>query len=177
MDDLIGIVVLILYLVAAGAAGKNKKKKKAKQRAAGSREAQFEQAFERIAQSVLSAERTQAKKAPEKAQKRAESPKITQEGTDPCHEAVLPPQRPAMGFKPVTQTAMHAAGEGEDPCHTGDAPEESVLLEESPVYRSPIFDAEDREAFAQDVLRGVIMSEVLMRPGQRRMAGGVKRGA
>ncbi len=176
MEDLLSIVVLIIYFVAMGAARKNKKKKKAGQKTALSRDVQFEQAFERIAESVLSGERSVTEK---RSSVKAKQKGMThvQEGTDPCHEGMLAPQRPSMRLKIASQEEMHAAGEGEDPCHSGEAPDEGILLEDSPVYCSPIFHTEDQDAFAQDVLRGVIMSEVLMRPGQRRMSGGMKQGA
>lgn len=176
MDDLIGIVVMILYFVALGAAGKNKKKKKAKQAAARKQEVQFEQAFERIAEAVLSGERRRGEKKPS-AKAAGKEKQQVQEGMDPCHEAMLAPQRPSMRLHTVTQEGMRSAGEGEDPCHLGDAQGEVVLLEDSPVYRSPIFDTEDKDAFAKDILRGIVMSEVLTRPAQRRMGRSMKRGA
>ena len=62
----------------------------------------------------------------------------------------------------VTQHQMNEALEGEDPCHAGRAPEsqDDVLFS---------YDEEQRQAdgLAQDVLRGVIMSEILTRPCQR----------
>ena len=62
----------------------------------------------------------------------------------------------------VTQQQMHEAFEGEDPCHAGQAPE----IREEAVFS---YDEEQVQAdgFAQDVLRGVIMSEILTRPCQR----------
>ena len=87
---------------------------------------------------------------------------------------------------------MRAAGEGEDPCHDGMAEygegtglgEENVLGADPhetghSVYDSPIFDlaGQDREALARQVLSGVIMSEVLTRPAQRRMQRKMRRGA
>ena len=62
----------------------------------------------------------------------------------------------------VTQRQMHEAFEGEDPCHAGHAPE----MQEDAVFS---YDEEQSQAdgFAQDVLRGVIMSEILTRPCQR----------
>ena len=65
---------------------------------------------------------------------------------------------------------MEQAGEGEDPCHAGAAPER------------PPMDDETREtdvqcaAFESDVLRGVVMSEVLTRPSERAALRRMKRG-
>lgn len=177
MKDLLSIVVLILYFVAVGAAGKNKKKKKAKQRASGKREVQFEQAFERIMESARSMEKTAS--AGKTASKDRKKPAITdaEEGEDPCHEAMLSPQHEGMKSRIVSQTQMNEAGEGEDPCHTVDEPQDAGEHEESPVLCSPIFNTEDKDAFAQDILRGVIMSEVLKRPERRTFGRSVKRGA
>lgn len=61
----------------------------------------------------------------------------------------------------VDQAQFSRAQEGEDPCHAGgvtgqnDAPEE--LMQEMPGNSAP----------SQDVLHGVIMSEILMRPHER----------
>ena len=62
----------------------------------------------------------------------------------------------------VTQHQMNEALEGEDPCHAGRAPES----QDDAMFS---YDEEQRQAdgIAQDVLRGVIMSEILTRPCQR----------
>ena len=144
MDELISVIVMVIYIIVALTSGKNKKKKAAR-RSARNKTVQFD---------------------------------LPSEGSDPCHESMLPQERPSMRVQSVTQEAMHAAGEGVDPCHTIDA---APLLEEeeldSPVYRSPIFDPSDRETFAQDVLRGVVMSEILTRPPNRLGNSRMKRGA
>ena len=176
MDELIGIVVLILYIVAAGAAGKNKKKKKTAKRAAGRREAQFEQAFERVMDAARGEIEKSRKSASPDVQDGRAVRKPAEEGADPCHEAMLPPQRAGMHLRDVSQAQMKAAGEGEDPCHTGEMPAQEIIAEGSPVYQSPIYDTEDKDAFAQEILRGVVMSEILARP-ERRRHGSMKRGA
>ena len=54
---------------------------------------------------------------------------------------------------------MQQIGEGEDPCHAGDSAGQDQFdfsLEES------------RGTLKEDVLRGVVMSEILMRPHERR---------
>ena len=177
MEDLLSIIVLILYFVAVGAAGKNKKKKKAKQRTAGRREVQFEQAFERIMDAARSLE--------QKAAAGENTPKDTketvmidaEEGEDPCHETMLRPQHEGMKLQRISQVQLDTAGEGEDPCHSGGALQNAEFQEESPILQSPIFDTEDKDAFARDVLRGVMMSEILKRPERRTFGRGVKRGA
>ena len=59
---------------------------------------------------------------------------------------------------------MHAAGEGDDPCHPDGALVEEGFVHDSPVYDSPIFRTGNDQAFAQDILRGMVMSEILNRP-------------
>ena len=123
------------------------------------------------------------------------------EGEDPCHDDMLHRQRDPrpsdrnMRYRSVTQAQMSAAGEGEDPCH--DIPHEGESYGEGvpydkpatgadtakhtvdSVYDSPIFGAgdQDRETLARQVLSGVIMSEVLTRPMERRMQRKMRRGA
>ena len=65
---------------------------------------------------------------------------------------------------------MEQAGEGEDPCHAGAAPERPPMDDETR--------EEDvqRAAFESDVLRGVVMSEVLTRPSERAALRRMKRG-
>lgn len=62
----------------------------------------------------------------------------------------------------VTQQQMDESLEGEDPCHAGRAPEsrDEALFS---------YDEEQGQAdgLGQDILRGVIMSEILTRPCQR----------
>lgn len=60
----------------------------------------------------------------------------------------------------VTNEQMLFAGEGEDPCHAGGNPAEPEHERETPV-------GEENRELAQDVLRGVIMSEILTRPCDR----------
>ncbi|MBQ4609363.1 MAG: hypothetical protein IJB18_07260 [Clostridia bacterium] len=66
----------------------------------------------------------------------------------------------------VTQSAFERAQEGEDPCHAGgaydfdsDAPQSGTFPEET-----------GENPAAQDILRGVIMSEILTRPSGRMAA-------
>lgn len=68
-------------------------------------------------------------------------------------------ERKPLHLHEVTQRQFDAAGEGDDPCHAGHAPaQEPILLEET---------QEEPHPLADDVLRGVIMSEILQRPCDR----------
>ena len=67
---------------------------------------------------------------------------------------------------------MEQAGEGEDPCHAGGAPKRP---EPDEAYE-PTEEEARRAAFQSDVLRGVIMSEILTRPGERAAVRRMKRG-
>ena len=67
---------------------------------------------------------------------------------DPCDSE----DAPRIHLHQADQQAMEQAGEGEDPCHAGAAP------------------------FESDVLRGVVMSEVLTRPSERAALRRMKRG-
>ena len=143
MEDFIGIIVLVLIaLVSASGKKKKKAEKPARQRrqAEKPRDARFEQAFARKQAEAL---KQQAERlAPGKA----------------GHEADC--DRRPLHLHEVTPRQMEAAGEGEDPCHAGyHAPEEP-----SPIYAPEAAQADFR---AQELLRGVIMSEILKRPCER----------
>ena len=120
------------------------------------------------------------------------------EGEDPCHDEIMPrgrelrPAQPGSRYTSVSQARLSAAGEGEDPCHDGIAeydegagfgeeyvPDAASRETDHSVYDSPIFSGGDqnREALARQVLSGVIMSEVLTRPAERRMQRKMRRGA
>jgi len=64
-------------------------------------------------------------------------------------------------FIMVSDDQMLHAAEGEDPCHAGGV-QSAVVLQESEIAD------ETQQDLAQNVLRSVIMSEVLMRPNERR---------
>jgi len=65
-----------------------------------------------------------------------------------------------MHLHEVSQQQFAHAAEGEDPCHAGGA---ALQEEQSFDLQGDI----NHEALAQDVLRGVIMSEILTRPHER----------
>ena len=172
MEDLLSVVVFVLYLIAVTAAGKNKKNKKKKQKNDRQRKPQFERAFEQLFESMAATEHAKE----EKADPSSLAPHDF-EGEDPCHDSMLGKSGIISQYNTVSQVEMHTAGEGEDPCHENRTHDDNIREEESPVYRSPIFDTEDQEAFAKDVLRGAIMSEILQRPTHQRIGAGIKRRA
>ena len=79
---------------------------------------------------------------------------------------------PEATQKHADEQAMEQAGEGEDPCHAGAAPKRP---EPDEAYE-PTEEEARRAAFQSDVLRGVIMSEILTRPGERAAVRRMKRG-
>ena len=89
----------------------------------------------------------------------------SEEGEDPCHEDMLRAARPsAVHFHPVEETEMAHAAEGEDPCHPV-----SGLRAQAPEEEAE--DADERlQAMRRELLRGVIMREILTRPCERRAA-------
>ena len=139
MDELLGFLVLILYLFAA-ASSKKKKAKKQQKKKVQQRMPDFERAFSAQHQEKTAAQATS------------------------CAAVSIPEEdcsRQRVHFHEAAQQQMHLAGEGEDPCHAGGAPE----MADEPFYSDGA--ETERSAFAQDVLRGVIMSEVLATPGER----------
>ena len=60
----------------------------------------------------------------------------------------------------VSQRQFADAAEGEDPCHVG-----GTMIQDDQMFDLP--KDPEQDAFVQDVLRGVIMSEILTRPQDR----------
>lgn len=87
---------------------------------------------------------------------------------DPCEQEA----EPRIHLHHADEQAMEQAGEGEDPCHAGAAPKRP---EPDEAYE-PTEEEARRAAFQSDVLRGVIMGEILMRPGERAAVRRMKRG-
>lgn len=87
---------------------------------------------------------------------------------DPCEQEA----EPRIHLHHADEQAMEQAGEGEDPCHAGAAPKRP----ESDEAYEPTEEDARRAAFQSDVLRGVIMSEILTRPGERAAVRRMKRG-
>ena len=85
---------------------------------------------------------------------------------DPCEQEA----EPRIHLHHADEQAMEQAGEGEDPCHAGAAPERPPMDDETRKEDG------QRAAFESDVLRGVVMSEVLTRPSERAALRRMKRG-
>lgn len=160
MEDFFGIIiVLVLYFAAVGSIRKSARRKRGdKKRAA--RRPQFEAAFEEAAgKKAAGAERAVLKDVRQTLAQAARS------AAPECAAAKREQdcQTSRLHLHDVTQEEMDAAGEGEDPCHGGHAPEPA------PAQTADLFvDVQEEEALSQDVLRGVIMSEILTRPCERR---------
>ena len=106
--------------------------------------------------------------AEETARERARVFEQADEFDDPCEQEA----EPRIHLHHADEQAMEQAGEGEDPCHAGAAPKRP---EPDEAYEPTEEDAR-RAAFQSDVLRGVIMSEILTRPGERAAVRRMKRG-
>ena len=160
MDDLVVVVLIVFAVFNAVRNGKKKKKKgqsagpalSAKQKRAAAqkdRQADFFAAFAGSQQSGGGGTQT-----------RSAQPRVTQ----PSAAADERLHGPGVHLHDVTQEQMNLAQEGEDPCHAGSAP--ALTAEETPqTLGDPL-----RGALADDLLRGVIMSEILTRPCQRQTA-------
>ena len=108
------------------------------------------------------------KQADETARERARVVEQADKFDDPCEQEA----EPRIHLHHADEQAMEQAGEGEDPCHAGAAPKR---LEPDEAYE-PTEEEARRAAFQSDVLRGVIMSEILTRPGERAAVRRMKRG-
>ena len=85
------------------------------------------------------------------------------EGEDPCHEDILHPARPArVAYEPASEAQFETAGEGEDPCHP--TPERKHGHHPEPEEADAPYAAFARE----DLVRAVVMSEILTRPKDRK---------
>ena len=180
MDILIVVLAVAFYIGSINSSIKKKKARRERKRSERMSKPRFDQAFPRDAQPVAPTAsaapiasvapahggHAELKRAPMATQLQMDL-EHAGEGEDPCHEGDLRPARQGMRFRSVSQEGFSLAEEGEDPCHTGEAPRR----EESPVYDSPILSqGDDRaQALRRQVLSGVIMSEVLRRPQERRM--------
>lgn len=160
MDDLVVIVLIVFAMVNAIRSSKKKKQKgqaagqissakKSRAAAQKGREADFFAAFAGSQQSGGGG-----------AQTRSAQPRVTQ----PRAAADERLHGPGVHLHDVTQEQMNLAQEGEDPCHAGSAP---AAMPEEAAPANPL-----REAMADDLLRGVVMSEILTRPCQRQTAIG-----
>lgn len=164
MDDILSLVLVFLFYAIAASSGKKRKKKR--------RDRVYEQMnrYERQAaqpQQAAGGEAAAPAQQPrmQRADMSADSERnfAPRSAEAPCH------QTPRLHLHEVTDLQMEEADEGEDPCHAGGAalnPDEDERIEDSPVYDEEIGKAK-RSALAQDMLRGVVMSEILKRPCRR----------
>lgn len=157
-EMLLYLLVAALFVIVEVVAGGRKKKKNGAGRL-GKR--QFE------ARKVVTLGKPEQKTAEESARVFMEAP--DEDGfDDPCEDE----PEPSIHLHHVDEQTMEQAGEGEDPCHAGGAPKRPPLDNED----EPEELDERRAAFQSDVLRGVMMSEILTRPGERAALRRMKRG-
>lgn len=150
-DFLSLIIVFAVYLTAAsGKKKKGKQKRRPPMRSRAQGEQRDSRAKARDAQTLegFGDAFVQASGVSEKAQQRCDTRKMH------LHE--------------VSQQQLASAGEGEDPCHVGDA--QALHADGGDGQDNGAFEliqTDDSGALAQNVLRGVIMSEILTRPQER----------
>ena len=153
VDDILSLIVVFIFYLIAVSSGKKRKKKRSERRRAFAK--RMEQAA--MEQQRAAARRAQPQSAADMKKTSIQRELEERDAGRPCHDT------PRMHLHDVTDAQMTAAAEGEDPCHQGGAL--SAEMMDSPVYVQET--EQDRQALAQDVLRGVIMSEILTRPRDR----------
>lgn len=147
------LIFVVIYLVATISEKTKKRKKKAEEKAK---------------QTVLP---TQAFESGENEEDdlSEEQPAEEMIFDDPCKQEEQPP----IHLHQVTEQQFEAAQEGEDPCHAGGAV--TMRLEHHDEEHMTETDAENMRQDSE-ILRGVIMSEVLMRPAERTALRRIRRG-
>lgn len=167
MDDLLGLVVLIVFYVVAAA---NKKNKKNRARPSQKRSAQAKRTVREPWDEI----RENLARAMDTLEAAKEAPKPLQDEGALHQEQRC--QTQSVHLHEATQQQMLDALEGEDPCHAGDANAGDSALTS---VHAAAYAGEETEPneLAQDLLRGVIMSEILTRPCNRARGWNVKRGA
>ncbi len=153
-DSPILLIFLIIYLIAASSGRKRNGAKK---------KPQMKSFLGQEAERRRSSQRTHARGEQEgwRSTLRARQ---AQQGFHEAFDAHGPEERDCesqpIHLHDVGQAQMTLAGEGEDPCHAGGRGAE-------PSEAAAAVPGETHSALAQDVLRGVIMSEILTRPHER----------
>ena len=152
--DIFGFLIFVVIYLVATISEKTKKHK--------------EKAEKKTKQTVLPAQAFESDE--EEADDLPEEEQPTAASDDPCNKEEQPP----IHLHQVTEQQFEAAQEGEDPCHAGGVT--AVRLEHHDGEDTP--EAADLEAMRldSDILRGVIMSEVLMRPAERAALRRIRRG-
>ena len=116
------------------------------------------------------------KKRKEKAEKKTKQTVLPAQAFESDEEEAddLPEEeQPPIHLHQLTEQEFEAAQEGEDPCHAGGAV--TMRLEHHDEEHMPETDAENMRQDSE-ILRGVIMSEVLMRPAERAALRRIRRG-
>ena len=147
MSDFLSILFVVGFYILVIVNGNQKKKTpNAKRRALHTRKAVFEQNLEDVLK--------------ESAQTPLIEEANIQENKETC-------DRSRMHLHQVTQQQFRESAEGEDPCHRGNA-----VAAES-IHDEEMFSYDEQEiqqsGMVQDILRGVVMSEILMRPSERKV--------
>ena len=146
------VFLLIIFSIASSSKKKNKQSKTKKPQANAAKKG-----------TDRSKNRQEMKKpaASKMQEKKVEQKKAKMEGLDPCHEDMLRPQHIGLHYE---ESDLSRAEEGEDPCHPGEAISEEGIgqnIAEHIHSGTPLFSQED-------VRRGIIVSEILTRPKERR---------
>lgn len=153
------LVAALLVMVQVAAGGKKKKKKKGSPNRPPVKKTEARQAAPTEQPATQTAEESARVFERHEAQSGFD---------DPCDSE----DAPRIHLHQANQQTMEQAGEGEDPCHAGAVPKRP---EPDEAYE-PTEEEARRAAFQSDVLRGVIMSEILTRPGERAAVRRMKRG-
>ena len=176
MDNLLGLIAIaVIYLCVVLRSDKKRRagkkgggeEKAASRRSGGrrrtERRASFAQAFDSDAH-ARGAD-TASGAAPASAAREVRTPGVlAAKAADTAFpEEDCTPHAPGLHLHAVTQERMRSAGEGEDPCHAGGAPRPAPEHEPIPDMAGPAADS----AAARELLRGVILSEILERPCER----------
>ena len=151
--EIFGFLIFVVIYLVATISEKTKKRK--------------EKAEKKTKQTVLPAQAFESDE--EEADDLPEEEQPTAASDDPCKQEEQPP----IHLHQVTEQEFEAAQEGEDPCHAGGLT--AVRLEH---HDGEDASEADLEAMRQDsdILRGVIMNEVLMRPAERAALRRIRRG-
>lgn len=174
MGDLIGIVAIaIIYLCVMKSVAKKRQAKQQNQAAsarrkggkrARERKASFAQAFDGDVQAEKKQPAARRTVTDTRGMPGALAAQAAVSSEGGCGEAA---HAPGMHLHEVTQAQMMSAGEGEDPCHAGRAQRHAMPEESALGMADAAPDTQDNEA-ARELLRGVILSEILERPCERR---------
>ena len=155
--ELFGFLIFVVIYLVATISEKTKKRK--------------EKAEKKTKQTVLPAQAFESDE--EEAGDLPEEEQPTAASDDPCDDPCNKEEQPPIHLHQVTEQEFEAAQEGEDPCHAGGVT--AVRLEHHDGEDASEADLEAMR-LDSDILRGVIMSEVLMRPAERAALRRISRG-